>query len=303
LPWQRDNQLKLSDNKPCSLIVAVTETKMISLPKPQLIRAVAQTVARGNPESVSAPASITLLKGAQPVFQSPPEKLTSYSLSKEVQFLGTPRASNSIAGSSQVRFAHTDFARVPDFNHCRIKEKTNPVGNDKEVNVARRTTSYILTGASAVGAAYSAKYLVRMFLGHFQPANDVLALSKVEIKLDAIPEGRAMTFKWRGKPLFIRHRTDEEVAREDAVDIATLRDPQHNKDRAKNPKFLIVLGVCTHLGCVPIADAGDYAGGYYCPCHGSHYDGAGRIRKGPAPLNLEVPYYEFTDDGSVVVGQ
>ena len=96
-------------------------------------------------------------------------------------------------------------------------------------------------------------------------------------------------------------RGAEEIAVEEAVDVTTLRDPQADSERVKNPEWLIILGVCTHLGCVPIANAGEF-GGYYCPCHGSHYDASGRIRKGPAPLNLEVPYYEFPDDSTVVVG-
>ena len=96
-----------------------------------------------------------------------------------------------------------------------------------------------------------------------------------------------MTFKWRGKPLFIRHRTAAEISDCEAVDPATLRDPQSDGERVKDAEWLVILGVCTHLGCVPIANAGEF-GGYYCPCHGSHYDASGRIRKGPAPLNLEV---------------
>ena len=96
-----------------------------------------------------------------------------------------------------------------------------------------------------------------------------------------------MTFKWRGKPLFIRHRAAAEIEQEVACDPATLRDPQSDAERVKDPAWLVILGVCTHLGCVPIANAGEF-GGYYCPCHGSHYDASGRIRKGPAPLNLEV---------------
>lgn len=95
-------------------------------------------------------------------------------------------------------------------------------------------------------------------------------------------------------------RPQSEIAKEQAVDVATLRDPQPDSARVVRPDWLVVIGVCTHLGCVPIANAGDF-GGYYCPCHGSHYDASGRIRKGPAPLNLEVPPYEFTED-CVVVG-
>lgn len=113
--------------------------------------------------------------------------------------------------------------------------------------------------------------------------------------------GKNVTFKWRGKPLFVKHRTAEDIEREGAVSLAELRDPQSDADRVANPKFLVVLGVCTHLGCVPIANAGNF-GGYYCPCHGSHYDGSGRIRAGPAPLNLEVPPHKFTNPTTLVVG-
>lgn len=130
---------------------------------------------------------------------------------------------------------------------------------------------------------------------------DVLALAKIEVKLGDVPEGKSVTFKWRGKPLFVRHRTAEEIEQERQVDVGSLRDPEHDNDRIKKPEWLVLIGVCTHLGCVPIANAGEY-GGYYCPCHGSHYDASGRIRKGPAPLNLEVPQYEFTDDETLLVG-
>ncbi|KAI4498446.1 hypothetical protein M0802_006381 [Mischocyttarus mexicanus] len=121
---------------------------------------------------------------------------------------------------------------------------------------------------------------------------DVLALSKIEVNLDEVPEGKNVAFKWRGKPIFVRHRTQAEISNEAKVDVSSLRDPQHDNDRTQKPEWLIVIGVCTHLGCIPVANAGDF-GGYYCPCHGSHYDASGRIRKGPAPLNLEVPQYTF----------
>ena len=113
--------------------------------------------------------------------------------------------------------------------------------------------------------------------------------------------GKNVVFKWRGKPLFVRHRSAEEVENERSVDVSSLRDPEHDADRVQQDEWLVLIGVCTHLGCVPIANAGDF-GGYYCPCHGSHYDASGRIRKGPAPLNLEVPTHTFTDETMLVVG-
>uniref|UniRef100_A0A672H880 Cytochrome b-c1 complex subunit Rieske, mitochondrial n=1 Tax=Salarias fasciatus TaxID=181472 RepID=A0A672H880_SALFA len=198
------------------------------------------------------------------------------------------------------RLAHTDI-KVPDFTDYRRPEVVDPSKSSQESADERRAFSYLLTGATTVIGVYAAKTVVTQFVSSMSASADVLALSKIEIKLSDIPEGKNMTFKWRGKPLFVRHRTEKEIAAEQAVNMAELRDPQHDNDRVVNPKWMIVLGVCTHLGCVPIANAGDF-GGYYCPCHGSHYDASGRIRKGPAPLNLEVPYYEFPDDDTVVVG-
>lgn len=206
----------------------------------------------------------------------------------------------TLAGPVGVRFAHTDL-KIPDFTDYRRPEVIDPNKSSQDSSEGRRSFSYIVTGASTVVGLYAAKTVVTQFVSSMSASADVLALSKIEIKLSDIPEGKNMTFKWRGKPLFVRHRTDKEIASEAGVNLAELRDPEHDKDRAINPRWVIVLGVCTHLGCVPIANAGDF-GGYYCPCHGSHYDASGRIRKGPAPLNLEVPYYEFPDDDTVIVG-
>ncbi|XP_062845740.1 cytochrome b-c1 complex subunit Rieske, mitochondrial [Trichomycterus rosablanca] len=201
---------------------------------------------------------------------------------------------------ASVRFAHTDI-RVPDFSDYRRSEVLDPKQPSQESGDARRAFSYLITGSTAVMGVYAAKTAVTQFISSMSASADVLALSKIEIKLSDIPEGKNMTFKWRGKPLFVRHRTEKEITAEAEVDLSQLRDPQHDRDRVVNPSWVIVIGVCTHLGCVPIANAGDF-GGYYCPCHGSHYDASGRIRKGPAPLNLEVPYYEFSDEETVVVG-
>lgn len=143
--------------------------------------------------------------------------------------------------------------------------------------------------------ATAARLLALKFILSMGAAADVLALASLEVDMADIAEGQTVTIKWRGKPVFIRHRTDAEIAEAAAVDLAGLRDPQTDADRTVDPKYLVVLGVCTHLGCVPIAGAGEY-NGWFCPCHGSHYDSSGRIRKGPAPLNLEVPEYRFLDE-------
>ena len=139
------------------------------------------------------------------------------------------------------------------------------------------------------------------FLVNMSASADVLAMAKVEVDLGTIPEGKNVIIKWRGKPVFIRHRTADEIKEAEDEDWQKLRDPQPDSDRVKQPEWLIMVGVCTHLGCVPIGEAGDF-GGWFCPCHGSHYDISGRVRKGPAPLNLEVPEYDFPEEGALVIG-
>lgn len=202
--------------------------------------------------------------------------------------------------TSQVRFLHNDM-EVPDFSYYRRESVKDSAAKSSDTYEERNASVYLVSGALGVSAAYAATSTVNAFVNSMSASADVLALAKIEINLNDIPEGKSMTFKWRGKPLFIRHRSASEIEAEKSVDVATLRDAQTDEERVKNPSFLVVIGVCTHLGCVPIANAGDF-GGYYCPCHGSHYDASGRIRKGPAPLNLEVPYYEFPEDGLIVVG-
>ncbi|XP_044766867.1 cytochrome b-c1 complex subunit Rieske, mitochondrial [Coccinella septempunctata] len=204
------------------------------------------------------------------------------------------------AVSSQLRWAHTDI-KVPDFTNYRRTSTKDPTAKTSKTEDTRKNFTYLLAGAATVTGAYSAKAVVTHFVSSMSASADVLALAKIEIKLSDIPEGKSVTFKWRGKPLFVRHRTAAEISAEQGVAVNTLRDPQHDNDRVKRPEWLIVLGVCTHLGCVPIANSGDF-GGYYCPCHGSHYDASGRIRKGPAPLNLEVPEHEYPDENTLVVG-
>src|SRR5690606_787265 len=121
------------------------------------------------------------------------------------------------------------------------------------------------------------------------------------VDLSKIAVGQSIKVVWRGKPVFIRHRTEEEIAEASAVNLDDLPDPQPDSARAEPPDWLIVGGVCTHPGCMPLGDQGDY-GGWFCPCHGSHYDTSGRIRKGPAPANLPVPQYQFLSDTTVLIG-
>ncbi len=142
------------------------------------------------------------------------------------------------------------------------------------------------------------------FIDSMNPSADVLSLSSLEVDISGIKEGEYITVKWRGKPVFIKHRTEKEIKDASSTEIKHLIDPQEDAQRTKvdHNKWLILIGICTHLGCVPIGNKGDYLGGWFCPCHGSHYDSSGRIRKGPAPLNLEVPPYQFIDDNKIKIG-
>jgi ubiquinol-cytochrome c reductase iron-sulfur subunit len=162
----------------------------------------------------------------------------------------------------------------------------------------QRDFTYFMLGGARFVYASAARLALIKFVSSMSATADVLALASAEFDTDAIAEGTTLTVKWRGKPVFIRHRTEAEIAAEAAVDVSSLRDPQTDSDRYQEANWLIVLGICTHLGCVPISGAGEY-GGWFCPCHGSHYDTSGRIRKGPAPLNMEIP--EYTLDGTKLV--
>jgi ubiquinol-cytochrome c reductase iron-sulfur subunit len=143
-------------------------------------------------------------------------------------------------------------------------------------------------------------------ISSLNPSEDVLALSSIEVDLSQIEVGQAITVKWRGKPVFIRRRTPAEIKSAENVDLANLRDPQPDSARVKKPEWLILVGVCTHLGCVPQgqkpSEPRGQFGGWFCPCHGSEYDTSGRIRRGPAPINLEVPQYAFESDTLVKIG-
>jgi ubiquinol-cytochrome c reductase iron-sulfur subunit len=162
----------------------------------------------------------------------------------------------------------------------------------------RRDFLYIATGAvGAVGAGA----LAWPFIHQLNPDASVKALASIEVDLSAISEGAAITVTWRGKPVFIRHRSAQEISAAAEVNIEELRDPQTDADRVQKPEWLIMVGVCTHLGCVPLGQKGDF-GGWFCPCHGSHYDTSGRVRLGPAPLNLAIPEYVFLDDNRVKIG-
>ncbi len=175
----------------------------------------------------------------------------------------------------------------------------------------RRDFLFIATAAmGAVGVGG----LAWPFIAQMNPDASALALSTSEVDIGSMQPGEQVSVMWRGKPVFIRYRTEEEIAEAEAVDVSDLPDqsarldvdpdaPATNEARsvAENPAMILMLGVCTHLGCIPLSEAGDF-GGWFCPCHGSHYDTAGRIRRGPAPENLPIPQYEFISDTTIRIG-
>ncbi|MDD9900522.1 MAG: ubiquinol-cytochrome c reductase iron-sulfur subunit [Alphaproteobacteria bacterium] len=167
----------------------------------------------------------------------------------------------------------------------------------------RRDFLYLTAGAMGAVAAGAAAWPL---VDSMNPAKDALALATTEIDISSVAVGQAIVAVWRGMPVFIRHRTAAEIEQAQTDDSADLRDTQTDADRTQKAAWLVIKGVCTHLGCIPLgAKSGDPKGefgGYFCPCHGSHYDTSGRIRKGPAPTNLEVPPYTFVSDTLIRIG-
>lgn len=171
---------------------------------------------------------------------------------------------------------------------------------------SRRDFIYIATSAFA---AFGAGATAWMLIDQMNPAADTLALSTTEVDLSQVPEGGEITVSWRGKPVFIRHRTPADIEQAEAVDPSALRDPQSDDERLMpdaegvlHPEFLVMIGVCTHFGCVPLGNQSGAFGGWFCPCHGSVYDKAGRIREGPAPRNLDIPEYTWLSESVIRIG-
>ena len=186
------------------------------------------------------------------------------------------------------------------------KKKKEYIGNlekSGDVDSNKRDFLYLTTTGLAVAGGLAAGWTL---IDTMNPAKDVLALSTTEVDLSLIEKGKSLTVMWRGKPVFIKHRTTDEIAQAKSVNLDDLIHKVDDDTRVIKDEWLIVLGVCTHLGCVPLGqktgDAKGEFGGWFCPCHGSHYDTSGRIRKGPAPLNLDVPPYEFVSDDIIKIG-
>ena len=168
----------------------------------------------------------------------------------------------------------------------------------KKIQSERRDFLFTVTytiGAVGVGAA------IWPLIDQMNPGSSVKALATTEVDVSSVEVGKTIIVLWRGKPIFIRRRTKEEIEEASAVDLKDLKDPEKDEDRVKDPEWLVMIGVCTHLGCIPLGEKGEY-NGWFCPCHGSHYDTSGRVRKGPAPNNLEIPKYEFIDNNIIKIG-
>ena len=168
----------------------------------------------------------------------------------------------------------------------------------KKIHSKRR--DFLFTATYAVGAV-GVVSAIWPLVDQMNPDSSVKALSTTEVDITNIDPGKTITVLWRGKPIFIRRRTKKEIEEASAVDMKDLKDPEKDSDRVKNPEWLVKVGVCTHLGCVPLNDKGEF-NAWFCPCHGTHYDTSGRVRKGPAPKNLEIPKYEFVDNNTIKIG-
>jgi ubiquinol-cytochrome c reductase iron-sulfur subunit len=191
---------------------------------------------------------------------------------------------------------------MSDIDHASVREAITTVGSP---DPTKRDFLKLLTGAAAGIGALS---LAWPFISSMAPAKDVLALSSVEVDLAPIPEGQGITAVWQGKPIFLRHRTAAEIKEAQDTPLKDLIDPATDASRVKPGKeqWLVAIGICTHLGCIPLgnkpSDPRGEWGGWFCPCHGSQYDTAARVRHGPAPLNLALPPYAFTTDTKIKIG-
>jgi len=170
--------------------------------------------------------------------------------------------------------------------------------NNNNSKPTRRDFIYTLTASLGVLGAGASVWPI---VSQMNPDSSVKAMSTVEVDISKVDKGKEITVMWRGKPVFIKRRTEDEITKARNISLGELPHPETDKKRVIKDEWLVVVGICTHLGCVPINGKGEY-GGWFCPCHGSHYDTSGRIRKGPAPTNLEVPKYKFVGNDKIIIG-
>ena len=177
---------------------------------------------------------------------------------------------------------------------------SNEIANKEKKQETEKRRDFLFTSSYALGAV-AVGVAVWPLIDQMNPDASIKALAITEVDISNVSLGETITVLWRGKPVFIRKRTQEEINEAQNVKLEELKDPQKDQDRVKKSEWLVMLGVCTHLGCVPLGNKGEF-NGWFCPCHGSHYDTSGRIRKGPAPTNLEIPKYEFVDNNTIKIG-
>jgi ubiquinol-cytochrome c reductase iron-sulfur subunit len=184
----------------------------------------------------------------------------------------------------------------------------NDATAEYEASPAPATRRDFLLLAALAGSAAGAAALAWPFVDYMNPSKDVLALASVDVPLDQITPGMAITVLWRGKPIFVRHRTEAEIKAAGQTPLSQLRDPEADSDRVKkgHDQWLVLVGICTHLGCIPLgnrpADPRGEWGGWFCPCHGTSFDTSGRVRAGPAPTNMAIPPYTFLSDTRLRIG-
>ncbi|KAK9304414.1 hypothetical protein QLX08_004198 [Tetragonisca angustula] len=207
----------------------------------------------------------------------------------------------SLRTFSKNRYAHTDLPKV-SFQEYRRKSLRNSNVSTRRSFDERTVANHVMSFVAGVAGLYGFKSHLLHYIEGMGATRNLIAEAQVEIKLQNINVGKVSIFKWRGKPIFVYHRPQSVIEQERQTDVTKLRDPETDEQRVKRPEWLVMIGICTHLGCIPIPNSGIIHGGFYCPCHGSHFDGAGRIRKGPAPTNLEIPEYRFLDDSTILIG-
>lgn len=241
--------------------------------------------------------ALQALRAAQNTFRSK-TATSSFSFTSLRPFtITTPKSRNPI-GSNKVPSVPvpSGFQTLDDYGSVDNAFYDDRIDKVEEPN--RRAFAYLMLTTVRFAYASAARLLVVKLVASLSISASAAALATADFDLGSVEYGETLTVKWRGKPIFIRKRLPEEVEEVRQVSMTRLRDPELDEDRVVTDEWIVVLAICPHLGCVPVSNAGDY-NGWFCPCHGSHYDISGRIRKGPAPLNLEVPPYKFLDDEKV----
>lgn len=209
---------------------------------------------------------------------------------------------------TQVRFSRHDTPRLhrdlefPNFDAYRKTEYKDVHKTTWGAGDGKPGFMYVVCLFGMLAGAYGTKAHLIHYVAFMDAPADVIALAQIEVDISKVLPGTCLSVKWRGKPLFIKNRTKADMELEEKTPLSDLRDPATEEERTIRKEWLVVLGICTHLGCVPIPNSGDWAGGFYCPCHGSHFDNLGRARKGPAPTNLEIPPHKFLSDTLLRVG-